>query len=220
MQQPTKLILVEGLPGSGKSTTARHIADFLLFNGVEHKLYNEGDFEESVGFFTPGTPTYVHDLQNCWQTFTDANVDNSAIGIFEAHYWQNTAFYMYAMGFASTEIIAIIQTLTDAIAPLNPMLIYFVHDEVDQLNQTMHEMRGEQWSRRIIERDFGLPYHLDRNHTEFRDITQRLEESQEIANQLFDLFPYLKLKIRNPHMDWPGAYVKIHTLLRNHQVIP
>lgn len=53
----TKLILVEGLPGSGKSTTARLIHEILTENGVSTELYMEGNLEhpadyEAVAHFT------------------------------------------------------------------------------------------------------------------------------------------------------------------------
>lgn len=53
----SKLILVEGLPGSGKSTTARLIYDTLIKNGVNAELYMEGNLDhpadyEGVAYFT------------------------------------------------------------------------------------------------------------------------------------------------------------------------
>ncbi|KML36968.1 hypothetical protein [Cytobacillus firmus] len=53
----TKLILIEGLPGSGKSTTARLVHDILNQNGIEAQVYFEGNLDhpadyESVAFFT------------------------------------------------------------------------------------------------------------------------------------------------------------------------
>ncbi len=39
----TKLILVEGLPGSGKSTISKRIASYLQDRGIDAKCYNEGD---------------------------------------------------------------------------------------------------------------------------------------------------------------------------------
>jgi ABC-type dipeptide/oligopeptide/nickel transport system ATPase component len=55
----SKLILVEGLPGSGKSTTARLIHDLLIEKGVNAELYVEGNLEhpadyEGVAYFTEG----------------------------------------------------------------------------------------------------------------------------------------------------------------------
>lgn len=46
----TKLIIVEGLPGSGKSTTARKIYDILKDKGINSELYLEGDYNHPVDF--------------------------------------------------------------------------------------------------------------------------------------------------------------------------
>lgn len=40
----TKLIMIEGIPGSGKSTFAKRIADFHTNCGLKTNLYNEGGF--------------------------------------------------------------------------------------------------------------------------------------------------------------------------------
>lgn len=53
----TKLILVEGLPGSGKSTTAKLIQEILIEQNVKAELFMEGNLDhpadyESVAYFT------------------------------------------------------------------------------------------------------------------------------------------------------------------------
>ncbi len=57
MSTKTKLILVEGLPGFGKSTTARLVYNILKEQNVEAELFLEGDVDhpadfEGVAFFT------------------------------------------------------------------------------------------------------------------------------------------------------------------------
>ncbi|WP_153977581.1 hypothetical protein [Paenibacillus xylanilyticus] len=52
-----QLILVEGLPGSGKSTIAKMVSDILIQRGLRVKLFQEGDLNhpadyEGVAFFT------------------------------------------------------------------------------------------------------------------------------------------------------------------------
>jgi Cdc6-like AAA superfamily ATPase len=47
---PTKLIIVEGLPGSGKSTTAQQVCDILKAKGIDTELYSEGNFNHPADF--------------------------------------------------------------------------------------------------------------------------------------------------------------------------
>lgn len=46
----TKLVLVEGIPGSGKTTTARFISDWLEEQGYAPKLFLEGDWEHPADY--------------------------------------------------------------------------------------------------------------------------------------------------------------------------
>jgi Cdc6-like AAA superfamily ATPase len=46
----TKLIIVEGLPGAGKSTTAQHVSAILNAKGIDTELYSEGNFNHPVDF--------------------------------------------------------------------------------------------------------------------------------------------------------------------------
>lgn len=45
-----KLIIVEGLPGSGKSTTAQQIYDILKDKGINPELYSEGNYNHPADF--------------------------------------------------------------------------------------------------------------------------------------------------------------------------
>ena len=46
----TKLIIVEGLPGSGKSTTAQMVYDILKKKGINTEFYSEGDYKHPADF--------------------------------------------------------------------------------------------------------------------------------------------------------------------------
>lgn len=46
----TKLILIEGLPGSGKTTTAQFVADWLERQGVETAVFLEGNLDHPADF--------------------------------------------------------------------------------------------------------------------------------------------------------------------------
>ena len=46
----TKLIIIEGLPGSGKSTTAHNVYEVLKNKGINTELYCEGNYNHPADF--------------------------------------------------------------------------------------------------------------------------------------------------------------------------
>lgn len=59
----TKLILVEGIPGSGKTTIAKRLYDHLVANNIKTNLYLEGDIDHPIDL---GWYAYFckHDYEN------------------------------------------------------------------------------------------------------------------------------------------------------------
>ncbi len=48
--RPTKLVIIEGIPGAGKTTTARFVRDWLAGQGLQPRLYLEGDLDHPADF--------------------------------------------------------------------------------------------------------------------------------------------------------------------------
>ena len=48
--QPTRLVLIEGIPGAGKSTTARFVKDVLARRGLQPQFYTEGDLDHPADY--------------------------------------------------------------------------------------------------------------------------------------------------------------------------
>lgn len=69
----TKLIIIEGLPGSGKSTTAQKVYDILKDKGINAELYCEGNYNHPADF--DGVAYFNSDDFNILQQTHLSNID-------------------------------------------------------------------------------------------------------------------------------------------------
>jgi hypothetical protein len=211
----TKLILVEGLPGSGKSTTAESISSRLTEMGVIHRCYFENPDKNPMKFLLPSTPTFREDLVGQWLKFTEDMKDCKDLVVLESVYWQWTTWFMIAWNFAHDDVIGINSLLNDIIAPLAPLLVYFSQTDVESHITWTHNLRGEDWSNLMIQRDLQFPYHQSRGHKDLEGLVKCFIEVQSHYDELFDLMQFQKLKVHDPQKDWPGANQRIAEFIRD-----
>lgn len=130
----TRLIIVEGLPGSGKSTTAAMIAAELKARGKDVVCVDEGapDHPADVGDYNfPDFATERATILDTWRTFTD-RADPCMTYVFNYVLLQNPMCEtIMRFGMDEDESRRYIGEIAEIIAPLHPMVIY-----IDEPNAT------------------------------------------------------------------------------------
>src|SRR5262245_34773715 len=91
----TKLILIEGLPGAGKSATARHLGALLRQRGLICDWYLEEDESHPINCLNFPLKELSERLPPLWRVFTQQALRTSDMTIIESRLWQNTALFMY-----------------------------------------------------------------------------------------------------------------------------
>ena len=210
----TRLILVEGLPGSGKSTTAQFISSMLTELGVSHSLHLELSDNSPIKFLSPSTPRFKEDLVGQWSRLANNLQDCSRLAVLESAYWQWTTDSMVANNYAHDDVVAINTSLDDIIASLAPKLVYIARTDVESQIRWIFSSRGEKWANMIIERDLQLPYHQSRGHKDLEGLITFFEECQSYTDELFHQLQFRKVKIHDPHRDWEGAHCRIADFIR------
>jgi len=155
-----KLVLVEGLPGSGKTTTARWLVGALAGRGVGARLLLEDAPEHPLkvgGPLHPGGTTtgaalfarytverYADESLARWASFADAADDG--VRVVEAFPWQNAARVLFQMDAPMERILEYAAAVEDLLAPLRPVLVYLERrDAVATYLETAAE-RGAGWT--------------------------------------------------------------------------
>ena len=216
-----RLILVEGMIGSGKTTTAGHLADWLARRGEDARAFDEGAadhpirtrrVDELLAAPVPGDPDVYSAGQ--WRRLAERCLRDGQTIILESVFLQNSvmpAFIDDAPVATVTEICTEIQRQA---APAEPFLVYLRPTDIAAAIARVHQARGEPWSSRNVAYVQDCPWARRRNLRR-RDAVIRLYQAWEpVATQLYDRYPFPKLMVPDPQHDWPAALHRICAAVR------
>ncbi len=210
----TKLILVEGLPGAGKTTTTGYLRELLQGRGCDCRQYLEEDDPHPIAcldFAIQGLPEKVMPL---WEKFAAGEKDNRRITVIESRLWQNTALFMYMSECDIEEIRGFSRQVHQALVPLTPVLVYLDQEDVEGSLRRLYTLRGEEWMEREMETTAQYPWFRSRRLGGFPGWVKFFGEWRSVAEMLYADWSGHKIKILNPHEDWANAYSQMETFLQ------
>lgn len=203
-----KLILVEGLPGSGKTTTSKLVQKILSERGLESQLFLEGDINHPADFesvaclseeeykeinfrddslvkkrgnvylipyrklkgisnelldFLSKRDVYEMPFEknqelivNNWGRFAETA---EGIHVFECCFIQNPVTVgMVKYGLSDEKVISYVESLSEKVKDLNPVLIYVDQDDIEATFTKAFEERQKEWS------DFFTDYYTSQGY--------------------------------------------------------
>jgi len=153
-----KLLFIEGIPGSGKSTFARFIDTQLQRNGYCCKLYHESAFEHPIIMrdTADNAEHFITKYKENWTQFIYTLMkDDETIYIFEAALIQNTLLHLLSKEVPEKRIVELWEEIEHMLQPFDCWLVYFDQEDTLAAVAQMVEARG------------GEPY-LQRKYEEFK----------------------------------------------------
>lgn len=150
----TNLIIVEGLPGSGKSTTAAMIAELLKKKGRKILCVDEGATDHPADYADYDFPDFETErtkILEKWRTFV-AQADRDTIYIFNCIFLQNPMCEtMMRFGMDQSASQKYISEIAEIIRPLHPVIIYIDRADVRATIDKVLEERGTDWLNAVID---------------------------------------------------------------------
>jgi hypothetical protein len=210
----TKLVLIEGLPGAGKSTTTRHIGTTLQQQGVACRWYLEEDDPHPIACLDFEIKGLLEKMIPLWSSFTKHAMQEPIVTIIESRLWQNTALFMFMSNKEVEDILQFSQQIGQVLAPLSPILIYLDQDDTETALRRLYTLRGEKWMQEALVMTTAYPWFQSRGLKDFAGWVQFFTEWQRVVTQLFNDWPHDKIKIQNPHDGWESAYQQIDAFLQ------
>jgi len=212
------LIVLDGLPGSGKTTTGQWLTSQLREHGriarwlpeteISHPLwwyehwngkeYQPPDFEKAT------VEEFIQTSLKKWKDFATLTNATKQQVIAESVFFQN-AVAMFLMGSAGPQmLIEYAREVQNLTRPLEPVLIYFRLNDPAAALRRICTLRGPRFEGELIHNMERFPYLKQRNLHGLAGVATLWHHIGTITDLLFDEYTSHKLVIETFQGDWHG----------------
>lgn len=175
----TNLIIVEGLPGSGKSTTAAMIAEELKKKGKKIVCVDEGAEEHPADYADYDFPDFETERMRIlekWRSFTQ-KADPDTIYVFNCIFLQNPMCEtMMRFGMDGAASLGYISEMLEITRPLHPVIIYIDLPDVRGTIERVIHQRGNDWLNAVIDYHVSQGYGKQNGLSGYEGYLKCLEE--------------------------------------------
>lgn len=224
----TRFIFVEGIMGSGKTTTAwflteqlqRHgiAARFLLegptFDKPEHPLRVATDLPHPNGVWLDVTvEEYIALSLRKWRAFAQEARKSEIVTVCDGLLFHGNMTDLMLMNARPDVLRAYIAQVIETISDLNPVVIYFSHPDIARALRRICDARGSEWEAYQVNWKVLSPYGRERSLQGFDGLVQLYQDYCALCEDIFAQLALPKLAIRNEG-DWIRYYEEILSFLQ------
>lgn len=214
-----RLVIVEGIMGSGKSTTMRFIAKSLQdANRAAVPIHEKTDphpvraTDELEHWFEPWLDTTPSQLAARsvarWASLVEASQADGTIRVMDGQLFHGDLTNLFLMDADPPTLTDHALAVATTIAPLNPLVVYFRQEDVERAIRTVSEERGADWVAYQVNWKLAAPYSVRRGLVGLEGLIAAYQDYRRLTDDLFERLPLDKLAIQNAEQAWP-AYQRI-----------
>ncbi len=218
----TRLILITGMSGSGKSTTARNLARQLRLNGVRcHWLHEEirrhpirdGEFTVAPLDTEANYRINIEDMYRRWERMQRHILRSKSVYIMEGVLADNIIRYFFEGDYPREKILAYYEELFRRLAPVRPVAVLLDRPDVRATLESIYPWRGEWWKKLILSGINNGRYMADRGLTGDEGVYRMWEDYQALSREAIRRCPGPKVVLDTSGGQWDVYMERLTTAL-------
>ena len=200
----TKLVLVEGLPFTGKSTLSEYAAQQLGLNGYAVEWVHEGMMLDKYFPHVPmdqTQPVSEEALWEDWSAFVETVKNSPAIFIVDAAISYAAVDPVLAQDRPHAAILDMVTRIGELCAPLHPRVIHLIADQERATRASIVE-RGDKWQQHLVGQSDSMPYQKARGRSGVEGAIALFQETQELMHGVLEESGWQTLTLDVTSADW------------------
>lgn len=207
-----RLLIIDGIPGSGKTTTATRIYNRLTSQGIRTRCLLEQaenhpllpPMEQDYALNTDeGADAFIRQLVDRYSQFVEEQLSSSEdISIIESVLFQDIVSVSHLQGMNIAQLQSCTESLQLLLMPLNPHLIYYYHADVEGQWRYICGIRGNEWG--------PVSFQSDEDFVQAGEVWSA---SQAFVRAAIDAWPIPKLIIENKDYAWAEYDARIDSFV-------
>jgi thymidylate kinase len=224
----TRLILLEGIPGSGKSTLGQFLARQLSVQGIPHRWwYEEEKAHPLYGFQDPASLQQLLDdlaggeyhrviaaALDKWRDVAATIASHDTTVVLESCLLGYLTWTLFPFDVPIAEIQVYLGEVEQLLQSLSPRLIYLYQADLAQALRIICERRGAQTRERLIRNATQSPYGRRMGLQGFEGLVMYWAAYRQLTDAACQASGFATLAIETGAGDWPTYQRQAQAFLR------
>ena len=216
-----RIVILEGIMGSGKSTTVLRLADRLKTSGVSVFGITEGTSPHPIRFDwdLPWMDMPARQLAKSaaarWCAYASSASMSESITVVDGQLFHGNLTSLFLLDADVALISGYVHDVVAAIKPLRPLLIYFHQDDVDRAIRAIAAERGDAWVTYQVAWKLTSPRAVRQGLVGLEGLIELYRDYRQLTDQLYTDLDIPKISIENSGREWSRYEELIESTLMN-----